>query len=84
MRNKCIGQYYQTPNNTSGHLGFEALSKEPLEDKPMGTVKDWEVRTKDSRYAAVGFTNCGKPVLAHVCILNGWRTDFVSRSFMTP
>jgi len=37
--------------------------KQPTK-KRVCAVKDWEARTKDSRYAAIGFTNWGKIVLA--------------------
>jgi len=69
-----------------GYKGYEILTgkhETTNKKKSVRAVKDWEARTKVSRYAAIGFTNWGKLVLAHVRILNGWRTDFVSRPFIT-
>ncbi len=84
LRNKCIEQYSQTPKQYLKTLGVRSIIEGTFGvDKRMSTVKDREARTKDSRYAAIGFTNWGKLVLAQIRILNGWRTDFVSRSFMT-
>lgn len=84
LRNKCIEQYSQTPKQYLSTLGVRSIIEGDFGvDKRMGAVKDWEARTKDSRYAAIGFINWGKVVLAHVRVMNGWRTDFVSRPFMT-
>jgi len=57
-----------------GYKGYGKLTgkhETTNKEKSVCAVKDWEARTKDSRYAAVGFTNWVKLVLTHVRILNG-------------